>query len=277
MEEKSVQVGPVKTSCWFGGQDSHRPPLFLIHGLGGFIEVWKANIGALSLHRRLVIPDLVGFGQSDKPQAPYDFAYFTRFLKGLMDSLGIAKADFVSHSLGGGATLKLAFEFPKRVGRVVLVSSAGLGRKVHLLLRLCTLPMIGELLSRPSRHNIARMLYESVYRPEVITDSMIETALRMAQLPQTQRAFLKTVRALGNIGGLRRETVKNIVSRLGEVRCPVLILWGRQDRILPVRHALIAHKHIPVTQIRIFDRCGHNPQLEHPDEFHRLVLEFLGS
>ncbi len=277
MEEKFVQVGPIKTRCWLGGQDSHRPPLFLIHGLGGFIEIWKANIGALSPHQRLVIPDLVGFGQSDKPAAPYDFAYFARFLRGLMDSLGIGKADFVSHSLGGGAALQLAFECPQRVGRLILMRSAGLGREVHILLRLCTLPMIGELLSRPSRRNIALMLCESVYRREVINDGMIETALRMARLPQTQRAFLKTVRALGNIGGLHRETVENIVSRLGKVRCPVLILWGRQDRIIPARHALIAQKLIPVTQTRIFDRCGHNPQLEHPDEFHRLVLEFLGS
>jgi len=249
----------------------------LIHGIGGSVENWLLNINALAEHHRVYAMDMVGSGHSDKPLVPYSFSYLAQFINDFMEAQNLDRASLIGHSLGGGVSLQFAIQFPDKVEKLALMDSAGLGKEVTLLFRLPTLPIIGELLSRSNRKGTVSLLKECVHDPALITEELIDLSYNLAILPGAQKAFLSTVRALGNLGGLRRDIIRPIVDNLAAITAPTLILWGQQDRILPVTHARVAEKGIPNARLHIFDPCEHIPQFEYPEEFNAQVLEFLGS
>ena len=255
--------------------DTAATPILLLHGLAGFLEIWERNIPALSEHFRVFAPDLAGFGRSDKPEAPYDFSFFARFIRNLMDGLEIERAHLIGHSLGGGAALRFAILYPDRIHRLVLIGSAGLGRRVNLFLRLCTVPLVGELLSRPTPKGAELGLRTCVHDPDTLSEHLIDTARAMAEAPGLQRSFLSTVRALGNLGGLREDALHPVLSRLNEINAPTLAVWGGRDRILPPEHLDVLAAGIPHASRHIFPGCGHMPQWEAAEEFNRLVLDFF--
>jgi len=172
-------------------------------------------------------------------------------------------------------SLQFSIQFPDKVEKLVLVNSAGLGKKVTLLLRLLTLPIVGKLLARPSRKGTANFLKECVYDSTLITDELVEFGYSLAALPGAQNSLLSMVRTVGNIRGMRKDVLRSIVDNLTTITAPTLIFWGQQDRILPVAYAHVAEEKIPDAQLHIFDPCGHFPQLERPEEFNSLVLKFL--
>jgi len=163
------------------------------------------------------------------------------------------------------------------VEKLVLVSSGGLGRELNLLLRLATLPVIGELLTRPSRKRTAQFLKECIHDPALVTDDLVELFYQMAVLPGAQKSFLATLRADVNLRGLRADAMRSIQHDLATITAPTLIVWGQQDRIVPVAHAHAAERRIPNAELRILDPCGHMPQFERAEEFNALVLGFLAK
>jgi len=194
-----------------------------------------------------------------------------------MEAQNIDRVSLIGHSLGGGVSLQFTIQFPDKVDKLVLVNSAGLGKEVSLLFRLPTLPIIGELLTRPSRKGTANLLKECVHDPAVVTDELIELGYSLAALPGAQNSFLSMVRTLGNFRGIRKDVLRSIVDNFTTITAPTLVFWGQQDRILPVAHAYVAEKRIPNARLHIFDPCGHLTQLERPEEFNSLVLEFLAG
>ena len=270
-----TKVGQINTRFWALGDKG--PTVLLIHGIGGSLEDWMLNADALAKHYRVYALDLVGSGHSDKPSASYSFSYMAQFVKDFMKAENIDRASLIGHSLGGGVSLQFSIQFPDKVEKLVLANSAGLGKKVTLLLRLLTLPIIGKLLARPSRKGTAKFLKECVYDSTLITDELIEFGYSLAALPGAQDSLLSMVHTLGNIRGMREDVLRSIVDNLTTIIAPTFILWGQQDRILPVAYAHVAEKKIPNVQLHIFDPCGHFPQLECPEEFNSLVLKFLAG
>jgi 4,5:9,10-diseco-3-hydroxy-5,9,17-trioxoandrosta-1(10),2-diene-4-oate hydrolase len=274
-EVQYTKVGQVNTRFWTTGNEGST--VLLIHGIGGSLEDWILNADALAKHHRVYALDLVGYGHSDKPSASYSFSYMAQFVKDFMEAESIDRACLIGHSLGGGISLQFSIQFPSNVEKLVLVGSAGLGQQVTLLLRVLTLPIIGKLLSRPSRKGTANFLKECLYDSALVTDELVDFSYSLASLPGAQDALLSTVRTLGNIRGMRKDVLRPIVDNLSAITVPTLIFWGKQDRILPVTHAQVAEEKIPDTQLKIFDPCGHFPQLERPEEFNSIVLKFLAG
>ena len=114
-----------------------------------------------------------------------------------------------------------------------------------------------------------------VYDQAVLTDEIVDDFYRCMSLPSAQKAYMSVFRAIGNINGPRTEILRYIRDNLANITSPTLIIWGKQDRSLPVTHADIAKERIPNAQLHVFDPCGHLPPTEYPEKFNNLVLEFL--
>lgn len=274
-QDQYTGVGQINTRFWALGDEGGT--VVLIHGIGDSVEAWTLNINALAEHYRVYAMDLVGFGHSDKPSVPYSFSYLAQFVNDFMEAQSIDQACLIGNSLGGGVALQFAIQFPDKVEKLVLVASSGLGKEVNLLFRLPTLPLIGEWLTRPSRKGTAQILKECVYDPALVTNELVEFYYQLDTLPGAQKSFLSMLRAGCNLHGLRDDVIRPILDNLATITAPTLIVWGQQDRILPVAHAHMAEKRIPNARLHIFDPCGHLPQLERAEEFNTLVLEFLAS
>jgi 4,5:9,10-diseco-3-hydroxy-5,9,17-trioxoandrosta-1(10),2-diene-4-oate hydrolase len=271
--DQYVKVGQVSTRFWQVGAEGST--VVLVHGLAGSMEVWALNIEDLSKHHRVFALDLVGFGRTDKPSVSYSGANLARFLNDFMATQGIESASVIGHSLGGGVGLEFALQYPEKLEKLVLVASSGLGRECAVSLRLCTLPLAGEILSRPSRKGTARFIRRCVRDPSLVTDEIVDEAWKLSALPGAQKTFLATLRDNANLRGVKAETVRTIVEGLDTITAPTLIVWGRDDRLLPVAHAFVAERGIPNSRLTVIQACGHSPQLERPSEFNALVTEFL--
>jgi 4,5:9,10-diseco-3-hydroxy-5,9,17-trioxoandrosta-1(10),2-diene-4-oate hydrolase len=220
-----VKVGQINTRYWTMG--SHHSPIILIHGIGGNVESWLPNFQALAAKHRVYALDLLGHGLTDKPlDVSYDVLSLAQFVKGFIAVLGIDHAHLVGHSLGGGVALQFALTFPSAIDRLVLVASAGLGREAALALRISSLPLLGEYLTRPSLSGTKQSMQSIIFDPTLVTDDLVEQNYRLALLPDAQKAFLKTLRAVGDMSGQKQNFYAPIVAGLPTLRRPVMVVWG---------------------------------------------------
>jgi 4,5:9,10-diseco-3-hydroxy-5,9,17-trioxoandrosta-1(10),2-diene-4-oate hydrolase len=273
-QDQYIKVGRINTRYWTLGDGGKT--IILLHGLGSCVETWKYTISALAQRHRVYAVDIVGFGRSDKPSTTYSLAYQAQFIKAFMDALNLKGTSLIGNSMGGGVALQFALLFPKQVEKLVLANSLGLGKEIALTLRLASLPFVSQLF-RPSRSSTALVLKQSVYDPSVISDDWVELFYQISMLPGAQEALQMQIRANINFWGVRSEVYGWIVDQLATVSAPSLIIWGQQDRVLPVAHAQVAALGLPNARLHIFDACGHWPQVERPEEFNSLTLEFLRS
>lgn len=272
-KDKFASVGQINTRYWDEGES--QVPIILIHGLGGFIEFWIDNIEALAKKHRVIAIDLVGFGRSEKPPVAYSIPYLSEFIRDFMATLRIERAVFVGNSMGGAIALQIALTFSEMVDRLVLVASAGLGKEASITLRIISLPLIGEVLSRPSYFMATQMLKSIFLDPVFITEERIDLIYEIYSQPGAQEAFLAVDRSMFNLWGAKKEFINPILDNLHKIIMPTLIIWGDQDIVLPINHAHIAVERLPNTEIYVFGACGHCPQIERADEFNDLVLNFF--
>ena len=270
--DKHIDVGSVRARYWELGEGD---PILLIHGLGASAETWQDTLPVLARTHHVYAVDLVGFGYSDKPAAKYSVDYLVDFIRGFVDVSGLEQVALVGHSLGGALALRLAILYPDRVTRLVLVDSAGLSREVGLGLRLVALPLVGELLLRPSPKKTRQALKPFFQDPALLTDAFVDLNYDLITQPGAQAAYLSTVRSLASVFGARRHIGDDIIARLDEIQVPVLVIWGAQDAIVPVAHADIARDRIANAQIQVLPECGHMPMIEKTEEFNRRVGRFL--
>lgn len=275
LQDQYVKVGSINTCYWSMGREG--TVVLLLHGLGGSKENWRCNIQSLAGSHQVYAVDLVGFGLTDKPSASHSPAYFTQFIDDLMTALNIARATLIGNSLGGAIVLNYALHHSDRVDKLVLVDSALLGRACHPMLRLVTLPIVGELLKRPGRRDARQVAQACFYNPRLIADEDVEVYYQRSLLPGAKEALLSIVRASVDVRGFRESLVRPIVDSLRTITTPTLIIWGKEDRVVPVSQAQVAKDKIPNAEILIFEQCGHTPQMECPDKFNAAVLEFLAE
>jgi 4,5:9,10-diseco-3-hydroxy-5,9,17-trioxoandrosta-1(10),2-diene-4-oate hydrolase len=273
-QDRYVQVGQINTRYWTSGDKG--TTVILLHGIGSSVETWAYNISVLAQHHRVYAIDLVGAGRSDKPPATYSLTYLAQFVKDFMDALSIECATVIGNSLGGGVALQFALDFPQKLEKLVLVNSLGLGKEITLTLRLATLPFVGRLF-KPTRSGTALALKQSVYDSTLISNDWVELYYQIATLPRAWEAVVGLIKTNIDLFGVRTEIYNTIVDRLPTITAPTLVLWGQQDRVLPVTHAAVATKGLPNARVHIFDPCGHWSQVEHSEEFNTLVLEFLAN
>jgi 4,5:9,10-diseco-3-hydroxy-5,9,17-trioxoandrosta-1(10),2-diene-4-oate hydrolase len=146
----------------------------LIHGLGVSADIWMYNLEALAKQHRVYVPDLVGFGRSEKPGPTFRPFDYTLFLDGFINLVNLDRVSLVGQSLGGGIALHYALQFPQKVDKLVLVDSAGLGREVIWTLRLVSLPLLGEIFSYPTRKGVEFLFKVNVRNRALITKDFVE-------------------------------------------------------------------------------------------------------
>jgi pimeloyl-ACP methyl ester carboxylesterase len=272
-EDRYTTVLDIRTRYWQSGTAGDA--VILIHGLGGCIENWMMNIDVLGERYRVFACDLVGFGRSEKKKVPFTHEFVARFIAEFMKAVGVGRAHLIGNSLGGGIALQVALEYPALVDKLVLVNTGGFGREVTYLFKLTSIPILGDILSKPSRGNTRRTLKECVFDPELITDEVVEMYAEMESLPGAHESLLFTLRTVINVRGVKEEIYRPIFDGAPGLAASTLIVWGEEDRIIPVKHAYVAHERIPHSRLHIYKRCGHLPQFEEPQEFNQLVMAFL--
>ena len=255
------------------------PALVLVHGITGTWRHWERVIPPLSEHYTVIAPDLLGHGRSAKPRGDYSLGAFASGVRDLLLALGHDQATIVGHSLGGGIAMQFAYQYPEPCDRLVLVSSGGLGRDVHLLLRAATLPgseLVLPLLNSEKVREAGRLLSAALGRVGIaLSPDITEVARGASSMPDgdARRAFLATLRAVIDERGQRVDARDRLY--LAEAM-PTLIVWGARDPVIPVEHGAEAHESMPGSLFEVLD-AGHFPQLEEPYAFTRILGEFIDS
>lgn len=265
---KYIKVGGINTHYLVGGDG---PPVILIHGVGAGVFDWKFTVAPLSEHHRVYALDMVGYGHSDKPKTKYTLDYYIDFLEHFMDALQLNRASLVGQCFGGGTALGLSIKSPDRIEKLILVNSASLGKEIRPGVIIGLPFFLLKLFSRPSRRSVRWGWKASVHNSRFITDEMVEEAYQLRNMPGATYARASTYKNNFGIGGQRNF----FLDKLPRITVPTLIIWGREDKYFPIAHAQTAHKLIKNSRLYELEACGHIPQLEKPDNFNQLVLEFL--
>ena len=273
-EDQYIKVGNLKTRYWTLGDQG--TAVILIHGLGASADICMHNVEALAKQHRVYVPDLIGFGRSDKPGPSFSPIDYVRFLDDFMNTLNIERASLVGQSLGGGIALHYALRFPQKVSKLVLVGSAGLGKEVIWTLKLMSLPLLGELISYPSRKGVEIFFKLTVRDQALVTKDFVDLYYNIFSQLGFQKFLLKTVRSIINIRGAREEVLPSM-NNISKIKRPVLIIWGEEDRVLPLKHAYWGKEKLPEAELEIMEGCGHIPFFERSEQFNRRVLEFLSE
>ncbi len=272
-EDRYVQVGDIRTRYRSSGDKG--PGIILIHGLGSSLESWMRNLHFLGGRSRVFAPDVVWFGQSDKPRDEVTGDFFVRFITRVMDAIGLQRAVLVGNSMGGMIACKTALDHTERVSGLVLVDSAGFGRELAWWLRLRTLFKPARRKIKVSRWAARWVAAWIAYDWRTIGDEFIDQVVSREVEPEAVEAYARVLRFGADWRGLKPLAVQEIRDAAHKIRVPTLIIWGKQDRVIPVAHAEVARQRIPSATLHIIDRCGHAPMLEKPDEFNRLVDDFV--
>jgi pimeloyl-ACP methyl ester carboxylesterase len=248
----------------------------LIHGLGGFAESWRHTAAALAPHSRVLCVDLPGFGQSAKPRGRYTLGFFAEALRALLRALGVDRVSLVGHSLGAAVAVAFSRAHPDRVDRLAIVGGTvpGFPLEPSVVYRLMVLPGVGELVSTCITRAICSAALRRCFfapAPEEIA-FLVEHEYATRTTREGRAAYLATLRAVKEEFTTRASSYR---AALAEMERPTLVIHGRQDRVVPLRHAQAAALGIRGAQARWIDRCGHFPQIEHAGAVNDWLGEFL--
>ncbi|MFE6864029.1 4,5:9,10-diseco-3-hydroxy-5,9,17-trioxoandrosta-1(10),2-diene-4-oate hydrolase [Nocardia sp. NPDC057668] len=273
---KFAQVRPDLKLHYHEAGVGNGPTIVLLHGGGPGASSWSnfaRNIPVLAREFHVLAVDQPGFGLSDKPvDHPQYFVHSSSALKDLLDTLGITdRVHLLGNSLGGGAATRFALDYPDRAGKLVLMGPGGLSTNLFAPDPTEGVKLLSKFNYQPTRENLEAFLRIMVFDQKLITPELIEERFASASLPES----LEATRAMGkSFAGA--DFQKGMIWRDAyKLRQPVLMVWGREDRVNPIDGALIALKMVPRVQLHVFGGCGHWAQLEKFDEFNRLATDFL--
>ncbi len=273
---------PVEYVTIHGRQIAYRrggegPVLLLLHGIAGSSQTWIPAMRLLAREYTVLAPDFVGHGHSDKPSGDYSLGNFANWMRDFLAVLGIDRVTVVGQSFGGGVAMQFAYQFPDRCERLVLVDAGGLGRDVNWALRLVTLPAAEYVLPvvfpsfvRGWGDSVARLAERVGFRSVPAVE--VWHSYRSLTEVEHRRAFVRTMRSVIDPGG---QTVSAMDRLYLAEQIPTLIVWGEQDRIIPVAHAYEALKAAPHSRLEVLPGIGHFPHSEAPETFVDILTDFI--
>ena len=245
------------------------PSVVFLHGLGASMYAWRKTLGAVrAAGYRVVAFDNRGFGFSDKPPHGYDNAAYARLLAAFMDSLHVADAVLVGHSMGGAIAAEAAIAWPDRVRGLVLIGSSGLGGREPLLFRVARWPVVGPLLLAFRGRGLTERLLRSTYAdPGKVVAADVDQYYAPVALPAYGRALRATLREFqfDGLGG----------GRLNRIAAPTLVVWGDEDRWIPTSVGRLMAGQIPRSAFVMARHAGHAVEEEAPADVNHLLIRFL--
>jgi 2-hydroxy-6-oxo-octa-2,4-dienoate hydrolase len=252
-------------------EDGDGPPVVLLHGSGPGVTAyanWRLTLPSLARRYRVVAPDLLGFGFTERPaDDAYDADRWTAQVVDLLDALGLDKVSLVGNSFGGGIALRVAAEHPERVDRLVLMGSVGVPFPIT--------QGLDEVWGyQPSLAGMRRLLDVFAYSRDLVTDELAEVRHRASTEPGFQESFAAMFPAP------RQRWVDALVVPEPVLRGlphDTLVVHGREDRVIPLSNAYRLLELLPAAQLHVFGRCGHWTQIEWAEDFNRLVGDFLAA
>lgn len=252
------------------------PPVILVHGFCASTFVWSdVFLPIAAAGFRVVVPDLPGYGFSEKPHGgEYTIDAQAHLVVGLMDELGIERATLVGSSYGGAVAATCALDYPLRVERLVLVDAViNDDVKRQPMLQLAAAPLVGDIFSPLllSTYSLTRWRMQKVYAKgaqRLLEDERMRAHHRPLRASSAHRAVIQT---------LRRWNAARIERDAHLIQQPTLLIWGEDDVDIPLEHGQRMFQKIPDARLMVFRRCGHLPQEEYPQEFIKLVTEFCGA
>jgi 4,5:9,10-diseco-3-hydroxy-5,9,17-trioxoandrosta-1(10),2-diene-4-oate hydrolase len=248
--------GPLKLHYHEAGVGNEQT-VVLLHGGGPGAASWtnfSRNIPVLAERFHVLAVDQPGYGHSDKRAE-------------------LGRVPLVGNSLGGGTAVRFALDYPDKAGKLVLMGPGGLSINLFAPDPTEGVKRLGKFSVEPTKENLEAFLRVMVFNQKLITPELIDQRFELASTPES----LTATRAMGmsfagadfELGMMWREVHK--------LRQPVLLIWGREDRVNPLDGALVALKTIPRAQLHVFGQCGHWAQVEKFDEFNKLTIDFLGG
>lgn len=254
-------AGSVNTAYLSAGEGF---PVILLHGAIGGALTWYPSIGAMSKCFKVIAPDIVGYGESDKPDASYDRPYFSNWLKEFLLSLNISKAHIVGLSQGGAIALQFVLDNPEMVDKLVLVDAAALGAKPSLA------SIFGILWLNSFPSSRANRFYSRcvLYNPDCRDSGHGQYSIEVIKGKGGKKAFRQGK-------GAAASTIP--AESLRQIQNSTLIVWGENDKLFTIDHGEAAAKVIPNSKLFRIKEAGHLPLIDQPEIFNKAVLEFLGT
>jgi 2-hydroxymuconate-semialdehyde hydrolase len=265
---QSIAVNGIQTNYHEAGEGE---PVLLIHGSGPGVTGWanwRLTMPALAKRFRVLAPDMVGFGYTERPAGVvYDMDTWVGHIIGFMDAMGIARAHVVGNSFGGGLALALAIRAPQRVRRLVLMGSAGVSFPIT------------EGLDRvwgytPSLENMRGLLDVFAFNRNLVNDDLARMRFEASTRPRVQEAYAQMFPAPRQRGVDRLASPESAIRELPH---QVLIVHGREDKVIPLASSYKLFDLIPHAQLHVFGECGHWTQIEHAGRFNQMVGDFFAE
>ena len=235
--------------------------LLLLHGLGASAERWECVIPLFAKKFKVIVPDLIGFGYSDKPMVDYTTDYFAEFISRFVDKVGINEADIIGSSLGGQIAAEFATNYDANVRKLILVSPSGIMKH--------STPALDAYIAAAlyPNNDSALNAFQVMSGRNDIDEKIISGFIERMQLPNAKMAFMSTLLGLSNS--------KVITEKLQTITIPTLILWGENDPVIPIKYAQSFVSAINDCRFYKMVGCGHTPYAENPKKFFQVVSDFL--
>ncbi|MDY0105693.1 MAG: alpha/beta fold hydrolase [Giesbergeria sp.] len=265
----SIEAAGIRTNYHDSGGNG--APVLLIHGSGPGVSAWanwRLVMPALAQQARVIAPDMVGFGYSERPEGfSYTMDAWVRQAVGLLDALGIERTDLVGNSFGGGLSLALAIRHPERVRRLVLMGSVGVPFAIT--------PGLDAVWGyTPSVENMRAIMDYFAFNKGLMSDDLARLRYEASARPGVQESYAAMFPAP------RQRWVDAMASTEADIRAlphQTLLVHGRDDQVIPLSTSLTLSTWIPRSQLHVYGQCGHWTQIEHAARFARLVGDFLAE
>ena len=266
LQPRTIDAGGIETSYLEAGAGE---PVVMLHGSGPGVSAtanWQHNIGTLSQRFRVLAPDIVGFGGTDRPDdVVYSLRAWTDHIWAFLDALGIEKTAIVGNSLGGRIALQMATDSSDRIAKMVLMGAPGVGMTLT--------DGLAALRAYEPSHDAMRDLLRNYFAvdPAMITDELVAIRYEASIADgayEAYRAMFLDPRHAGSELGITEDEVRAIAT-------PTLLVHGREDRVVPVQVSITMLGLLPNADLHVFSACGHWTQIERADEFSALVSDYL--
>ncbi|MGU7770787.1 alpha/beta fold hydrolase [Burkholderia sp. MR1-5-21] len=271
-----VKVGEHDLKLHYNDAGQGRETVVMLHGSGPGASGWAnfhRNVGAfVDAGFRVVLLDCPGWSKSDTIVNTGSRSELNaRALKALLDALDIERVHIVGNSMGGHSAVAFALLYPQQVGKLVLMGGGTGGPSQFVPMPTEGIKLLQKVYREPTLDNLKQMLNIFVYDTSSLTDELMQA--RLANILAHRDHLENFVKSLA----ANPKQFTDYGPRLGEIAAPTLVIWGRDDRFVPLDIGLRLVWGMQNAELHVFSRCGHWAQWEHAEKFNRMVLEFLGA